>query len=111
MDHPSTNRRKLTAPERKLLKKLIENASALDLATGWEKNLLVEPLSDGGMGSLKLIPSNAPPYRKLGGAVSRLEFEDTDGVKVSVVLNVDQSGQLFELDIWKADFSPLTRLP
>jgi hypothetical protein len=29
---------------------------------------------------------------------------------VSVALNVDQRGELFELDLWKVDFSPLKRI-
>jgi hypothetical protein len=31
-------------------------------------------------------------------------------VPVSVALNVDQHGELFELDLWKVDFSPLQRI-
>jgi hypothetical protein len=31
-------------------------------------------------------------------------------VLVSVALNVDQRGELFELDLWKVDFSPLQRI-
>ena len=38
-------------------------------------------------------------------------FTDEDGVKVIASLNVDSDGHLFELDIWKTDFSPLLRIP
>jgi hypothetical protein len=33
-------------------------------------------------------------------------FKDIDGTPVSAALNVDQQGNLYELDIWKVDFSP-----
>jgi hypothetical protein len=100
-----------TSVERDLLEKLVDSTSNLELEPDWMESLLVEPMSDGRMGSLELIPPNASPYRKFGGTVSTLEFTDADGVIVSVTLNVDQSGQLFELDIWKSDFSPLIRFP
>ena len=45
-----------------------------------------------------------------GGEVSRLQFRDKDGVLVSASLNVDQNGALFEVDIWKVDFSPVIEL-
>jgi hypothetical protein len=32
-------------------------------------------------------------------------------VPVSVALNLDEQGELYELDIWKMDFSPLQRIP
>jgi hypothetical protein len=32
-------------------------------------------------------------------------------ISVTAVLNLDRAWALFELDIWKADFSPLQRLP
>jgi len=95
--------------ERRLLKALIERADSNDLSL--QDDLLVESMNDDGMGSLKLVPLNASPYRKYGRKASNLEFNDVDGVKVSVVLNLDQNGHLFEIDIWKTDFSPLIRIP
>jgi uncharacterized protein DUF6984 len=103
--------RKLSAEERHLLEVLVKHAKGLVLSVGWQDDLLVEPMTDGGMGSLKLIPSNASSYRKLGEAVSNIEFNDADGVKVFAALNVDQNGHLFEIDVWKTDFSPLIRIP
>jgi len=34
-----------------------------------------------------------------------------DGVPVSIVLNTDSTGSLYEVDFWKVDFSPLLRYP
>jgi hypothetical protein len=70
----------------------------------------VEEMNDGGMGSLIFL-GNDQSDRRLSGAIAEADFVDADGVRAEVVLNVDQYGQLFELDIWKVDFSPLQRLP
>jgi hypothetical protein len=67
---------------------------------------LVEEMNDGGMGSLLFVGAKDRCFgKRLGSA----EFNDVDGTLVSVALNVDQHGELFELDIWKVDFSPLQR--
>jgi hypothetical protein len=87
----------------------------LDLITfilGQGSNLLgrgdlVEEMNDGGMGSLRFVGVQG---RHLGKCVGSAEFIDADGILASVALNVDQNGELFELDIWKVDFSPLHRI-
>ena len=63
----------------------------------------VEDMLDGGMGSLR-FSSDEP--RRLGAVVAEADYVDMDGVPVSIVINVDQNGQLFELDIWKVNFLP-----
>jgi hypothetical protein len=68
-------------------------------------------MDDGGMGSLLLAPKDANPSRKFGRQLVLGQFLDTDGIPVSVSINVDQEGKLFELDIWKVDFSPLVQWP
>nr|WP_197683849.1 hypothetical protein [Pandoraea faecigallinarum] len=70
----------------------------------------VEEMLDGGMGSLRLINKNAR-NRKFGGQLVESEYVDMDGVQISVAVNVDQFGDLFELDIWKVDFSALIKFP
>lgn len=69
---------------------------------------LVHDFRDGGMGGLRFA---GPEGRSLGRKVAEAEYVDVDGVTVSIVLNADQNGQLFELDIWKVDFSPLKKYP
>ena len=64
---------------------------------------LVEEMIDGEMGSLRFV---GPSDRRFGKCIGSASFKDADGVPVSAVLNADQNGELFELDIWKADFSP-----
>lgn len=70
----------------------------------------VVEMSDGEMGSLKFARTDGEEHR-LGKTISRAEFMDEDGVTVSVVVNLDEDGHLYELDVWKVDFSPLKRWP
>ncbi len=56
------------------------------------------------MGSLAIGENYA--NRQLGAEVAEFMFKDIDGTPVSASLNVDQQGELYELDIWKVDFSP-----
>ncbi|MDI1240473.1 MAG: hypothetical protein PSX80_00965 [bacterium] len=100
--------RKPTLQEQKLLDLLVKKASGLDLPGTWKKTLLVEPMKDGGMGSIRLLPCGVGEERRIyGRTVAEHEFIDSDGVTVLASLNVDQAGDLFEVDIWKTDFTPL----
>ena len=71
--------------------------------------LRASPMDDGGMGSL--LFATAGTDRRHAKEVAVCYFEDEDGVSVSATLNVDQHGQLYELDVWKVDNSPLRRWP
>lgn len=74
---------------------------------------MVKPLNDGGMGSLRIVLNcqSENDLIKFGKEVSNIEFNDIDGIKVLASLNVDENGNLFELDLWKVDFSPLILIP
>jgi hypothetical protein len=75
-------------------------------------DLLVTEMSDGGMGSLLLRPkSSESAVRSFGQQFALGEFDDLDGVLVSIALNLDKSGNLFELDVWKVNFAPLLKWP
>lgn len=63
----------------------------------------VREMVDGGMGSIRFEGCGAP--RSL--LVSEVWIEDSDGVVVSAVLNLDDQGHPAEIDIWKMDCSPL----
>ena len=69
----------------------------------------VKSMKDGGMGSLRFITNTTNP--KLSSVAAECLFHDSDGIKVSATLNLDQNGQLFELDIWKVNFDPLLKWP
>lgn len=99
-------------PEKAVISALLalkpETAQLTDTLHG----LLVAEMSDGGMGSLSLVPNGlAGAQRGFGRQVVMGEFADSDGVPVSVALNVDNQGYLYELDVWKVDFSQLMRWP
>ena len=66
----------------------------------------VVPMDDGGMGSLRFDQTDP-----MGEEIAVTTFIDADGVPVSVSLNVTSRGRLYELDVFKADFSPLIRFP
>ena len=100
--------RALRAEEARLIRSMLvasKDSAALmpqvDIAT-------VEDMLDGGMGSL-WFSSDEP--RRLGAVVAEADYVDMDGVPLSIVINVDQNGQLFELDIWKVNFLPLECYP
>ena len=48
---------------------------------------------------------------KIGKRASACQFTDDDGVEVVASLNLDQHGNLHELDMWKTDFGKLIRIP
>ncbi|WP_026948161.1 DUF6984 family protein [Algoriphagus marincola] len=98
--------------ERRLLEFLIQKAT-VKFPSNWNANLLVKPLNDEGMGSLLLLPEgvSVDDDRLMGKQVSECQFSDEDGTEVIASLNIDDAGRLFELDIWKTDFSPLIGIP
>jgi hypothetical protein len=70
---------------------------------------LVEDMDDGGMGGIKFVSTHED--RHLGRELASVEFLDEDETAVIATLSLDNYGDLYELDIWKTDFSPLKRLP
>ncbi|MFR9242042.1 MAG: DUF6984 family protein [Clostridium baratii] len=93
--------RKLTIQEKKLIEFLIHKSS-INFPPGWDKDIFVCPMNDGDMGSLYLYSKETIGNdRKFGKQISEAEFKDKDGVVVIASLNLDQNGDLYELDIWK----------
>lgn len=70
--------------------------------------LLVEEMDDGGMGSLRVVSDKNRLYSR---DIGEVELTDIDGVYLLISVNVDTEDNFFELDIWKADNSPLKRFP
>jgi hypothetical protein len=65
-------------------------------------------MRDGGMGSIRF---EGPSGRKMGTVLVEADYYDLDGVLVSISVNLDINGELFEMDFWKVDFSSLRRYP
>jgi hypothetical protein len=102
--------RTLRQDEREIIRALLSSSpSRIRLASGLEE-ALVEDMADGGMGSIRFVRSHGD-RAKMGMEFASADYLDADSVSVSITLNLDEEGQLFELDFWKVDFSPLMRYP
>lgn len=103
--------RSITIQERILLNHLI-NISNYSIDENWKEKIRVRFLNDGNMGSLELfINDDFEEDRIFNKQIAECDFFDSDGIKIIVSLNIDTNGNLFELDIWKTDFSPLIKIP
>ena len=103
-------RRSLRANERELIRTMLSGkANQIELISNLDGGL-VEDMQDGGMGSVRFV-GHSQRQRVFGNAVAGAEYTDDDGVLVSIAINTDDGGDLYELDFWKVDFSPLRRYP
>jgi hypothetical protein len=103
--------RKPTKEEERLIEFLI-NLSSKKFPSDWKEKITVRQMNDGGMGGLVIfLDKEIEQNRLFGEQISEYQFMDKDGVDVIVSLNIDKSGDLFELDIWKTDFSRLIKFP
>jgi hypothetical protein len=102
--------RHLRPEEKALIVRMVAGLPAEGAILKVIEDAIVQELGDGGMGSLRFVHLSAPPPR-FAKQVREATFADDDGVPVSVTINLDQDNGLFELDIWKADNSPLRRFP
>ena len=104
--------RQLKKKEIRLLEELIRRSHNV-FPVDWKSHLLVSDLSDGGMGSLALHPRGMDDYKehRWGSQASDGLVDDVDGVTVVASLYLDERGELYELDIWKTDWSPLIEIP
>lgn len=102
--------RKINNNERAIVEYLVKQGSML-FPDGWNQNLFVQPMDDGGMGSFLIFQnmSDIGVKRKFGKQVSEFEYIDDDGVTVLVALNVDEQNKLFEVDIWKTNYKPVIK--
>ena len=104
--------RELTTNEKVLMETLLRSTADAHGLIESLGSILVSEMEDGGMGSLLLVPFGmAEAQRAFGRTVLTGEFTDSDGVLVSVCINVDTGERLYELDVWKADFSELLAWP
>lgn len=74
------------------------------------EDIFVQDMDDGGMGGVFFLSKNRND-QVLGNMLMELEFFDEDGAIVSVVINLDQNGDLYEMDVFKGDFSALLSFP
>lgn len=100
--------RHLSESEKSLVKLMLQGVDFPGITADSLAAIEVEEMDDGGMGSLLFKSSKLD--RLLGKELASKTFVDTDGVEVIVTLSLDNYGDLFELDVWKVDFSPVISL-
>lgn len=98
----NNQKRLLTETERYLVKFLLQKIHREDL---YNEMLQVIEIKDG-MGSLYFCRSDKlRGQRKMGSQLIVYEMKDFDEIPISISINIDKDNQLFELDVWKVDFS------
>jgi hypothetical protein len=116
MSGASTDRDQVRTPrplrleERDLVLALLRHLPSFEALSQLLGRALIVDMNDGGMGSIKFLPPGRRD-RRFGMEVAKAHYTDEDGVLVSIALNLDNHGELFEMDFWKTDFSPLIRYP
>jgi hypothetical protein len=99
--------RRLRQEEFDLLHAILEGSG---VGASLSTNSLVRDLTDGGMGSIEFLPE-CPGESRQAECIAEADYMDSDGIPVSLTVNVDQNQRLFELDIWKVDFGRLKTYP
>ena len=102
--------RKPTSDEIRIIRYLVDKAKC-KLEASWESKLMVKPLTDMEIGPIYLLfqPECTEPKKEL--LVSQCVFCDTDNTPVVLYLLVDEEGKPCELDMWKADDTPINAIP
>jgi hypothetical protein len=100
--------RPLREEESELIRSLLSGVSAKAALEDTLSASRVTDMQDGGMGSIRFVQ---PEPTSFGKALVEAQYVDSDGVLVIIAVNTDNNGDLFEVDFWKVDFSPLRRYP
>jgi hypothetical protein len=104
----SLRARPLREEEIELIASLIRRIASGENLKGALKSLRVMDMKDGNMGSIRFARGERRTFDKV---LAEAQYTDEDGVCVSIAINGDNKGDLFEVDFWKVDFSPLKRYP
>jgi len=98
--------RKLLKKEEHLLQLLIDKSNySFDFT-----DLIVRNLK-GGNGSVLFLNKKNTEDRSMSKTISEMNFKDKDKTIISVSLSIDNDNNLYELDIWKTDFSEIIKYP
>ena len=97
--------RKLTYDEINFLHNFLHNTNLQNIDLS---DIDVEEMNDGNMGSLYFINSILKSFRNRGKCLKQQLYFDIDMTEVLVSIDIDLEGNLYELDIWKVNFEPLT---
>ena len=105
---PDNSLRRLTDAEKGVLSALLQHAPQKNYDLS---DMVVEDMRDGAMGSIRFSTGIHKDKRVIGRSLVEAHYQDSDGVIVSISLNIDSKGQLYELDFWKVDFAPIRQYP
>ena len=89
--------RDLRQDERAVVSKMLSATKFAAKLGGQAAAMKVQDMPDGGMGSVKFYNGRPRSEWEIGEQIAEAAFRDVDGVPVSVTLNIDQAGDLFEL--------------
>lgn len=103
------DKRSLKLPELGLLIFMLRGKPGTERLLAELHTVEVVELTAGEPGSLRFVSNQA--NRRLGELLAQTQFLDEDGVPVLVSLYLDQGGNLYELDCWKVNDTPLGRIP
>lgn len=107
-DQNQNDLRPLRFEEVSLVRALLQRVTGGEQLLGQLEHANVRDMDDGGMGSFQFAGGEP---RAFGSCLVEAEYLDRDGVPVSIALNADTNGMLYELDMWKVDFAPLQEYP
>lgn len=99
--------RALSANEIELLEFILSDKKHEHLLNG-VRSLWVTELTDGNMGSIRFV---SPLNERQATCLEKAEFRDAEGSNINVAINADQAGELYEIDIWEYDFTPVIEFP
>lgn len=99
--------RKLREEEKRLITDMLSE-KIIDLTNAEIDSALVIDLNDGNMGSIRFIYDTDSTYQ---AQIASAEYADSDGAIVSIAINTNTQGNLYEIDFWKTDFSALLKYP
>lgn len=102
--------RKLKKEEYDLIVFLLTGKANTERIISELADLFVEEIKDGGMGSLELLNKDGIG-RRYGKEIAQIQLLDSDGIPLLISIDLDEDGDIFELDVWKVDFSPLKQFP
>ena len=99
--------RQLKPEQYALLKFMLDQSERTDLVDKLG-SAIVTDMADGGMGSLRFIRSTP---QRMGGVLCEAETSDSDNIPLVISINLDKEDHLFELDIWKVNYTSLQTYP
>ncbi|MBS1520706.1 MAG: hypothetical protein JST50_06910 [Bacteroidetes bacterium] len=102
--------RRLRKEEHDLIEYLLRQTPNTEHLYDQLEDCVVEEMDDGGMGSLTFV-RNDKKEQRTGHIVAEISLLDKDNVATSFAVILDRENDLYELDVFKADSSPLVEFP